>query len=88
MGVVPRTCYNCGQVGHIVRECTAPRRTPAPRPQGHYNQSPQGPTKVVATRTGRVNYTTIVDAPKGERILAGPFSLNGHPVVILFGRLS
>jgi hypothetical protein len=39
---------------------------------------------VVATRTGRVNYTTIDEVPKGERILAGTFSLNGHPVVILF----
>jgi hypothetical protein len=31
-----------------------------------------------------VNYTTIEDVPKGERILAGTFSLNGHPIVILF----
>jgi hypothetical protein len=38
----------------------------------------------VATKTGRVNYTTIEDVPKGERVLAGTFSLNGHPIVILF----
>jgi hypothetical protein len=31
-----------------------------------------------------VNYTTIEDVPKGECILAGTFTLNGHPVVILF----
>jgi hypothetical protein len=40
--------------------------------------------KVIATRTGWVNYTTIEDVPKGECVLAGAFSLNGHPVVILF----
>jgi hypothetical protein len=40
MGVVPRTYYNCGQVGHIVRDCTAPMRTSAPRPRSHCNQSP------------------------------------------------
>jgi hypothetical protein len=40
--------------------------------------------KVVATRTSRVNYTTIEDVPKGEHVLAGTFSLDGHPVVILF----
>jgi hypothetical protein len=84
MGVVPHTCYNCGQVGHIIRDCTAPRRTPTPHPQSHYNQPPHGQTKVVATRTGRVNYTTVEDVPKGEHVLAGTFSLNGHPIVILF----
>jgi predicted aspartyl protease len=31
-----------------------------------------------------VNYTTIEDAPKGECVIAGTFSLDGHPVVILF----
>jgi hypothetical protein len=66
MGVVPRTCYNCSQVGHIVRDCTAPMRTSAPHPRSHCNQSPRGPTKVIATRTGRVNYTTIEDVPKGN----------------------
>jgi hypothetical protein len=84
MGVVPRTCYNCGLVGHIVRDCTAPMQTSAPRPWSHCNQSPWGPMKVIATRTGRVNYTTIEDVPKGDRVLVGTFSLNGHPVVILF----
>jgi predicted aspartyl protease len=59
-------------------------RTSAPHPRSHCNQSPRAPTKVVATKTGRVNYTTIEDVPKGERVLAGTFSLNGHLVVILF----
>jgi hypothetical protein len=84
MGVVPRICYNCGQVGHIIRDCTTPMQTSAPHPRSHYNQSPRGPTMVIPTRTGHVNYTTIEDVPKGERVLAGTFSLNGHPVVILF----
>jgi hypothetical protein len=84
MGVVSRTCYNCGQVGHIVRDCIAPRQTFARHLQNHCNQSPRGPTKVVATRTSHVNYTTIEDVPEGKRLLTGIFSLNGHPVVILF----
>jgi hypothetical protein len=84
MGVVPHTCYNCDQVGHIVRDCIAPRWTSAPRSRSHCIQSPRAPTKVVATRTGRVNYTTIEDVPEGEHILMGTFSLNGHPIVILF----
>jgi hypothetical protein len=31
-----------------------------------------------------VNYITIEDVPKGERVLTSTFSLNGHPVIILF----
>jgi hypothetical protein len=61
-----------------------PRRTSTPCPWSHYNQPPRGPTKVIATRTGRVHYTTIEDVPVGEQVLAGTYSLNGHPIVILF----
>jgi hypothetical protein len=31
MGVVPRTCYNCGQGGHFTKEYSAPRQVDAPR---------------------------------------------------------
>jgi hypothetical protein len=31
-----------------------------------------------------VSYTTIEDVPKGEQVLAGTFSLNVHPIVVLF----
>jgi hypothetical protein len=31
MGIVSNTCYNCGQVSHIVRDYIAPRRNSAPR---------------------------------------------------------
>jgi hypothetical protein len=84
MGVVPHTCYNCGQVGHIIRDCTRQRHISAPHPWSHCNQPPRGPTKVVATRTGRVNYTIVEDIPEGEQVLTGTLSLNGHPIVILF----
>jgi hypothetical protein len=39
---------------------------------------------VAVVKTGRVNYTTLEDVPKGEQVLAGLFSLNGHPIVVLF----
>jgi hypothetical protein len=39
---------------------------------------------MVATKKGRVNYTTMEDIPEGEQVLAGTFSLKGHPIVILF----
>jgi hypothetical protein len=45
---------------------------------------PRGQQKAIATRTSCVNYTTMDDIPKGEQVLTGTFSLNRHPIVILF----
>jgi hypothetical protein len=74
------TCFNCGHSDHIARECTAPKKIVA---QGHITP-PRGPPKVAAAKTSRVNYTTLEDVAEGEQVLAGMFSLNGHPIVVLF----
>ncbi len=34
--------------------------------------------------SGHANYTTVEEIPMGEEVLAGMFSLNEHPVIILF----
>jgi hypothetical protein len=52
--------------------------------QVHVTPPPCGPPKVAVVKTGRVNYTTLEDVPEGEQVLAGMFSLNGHPIIILF----
>jgi hypothetical protein len=39
---------------------------------------------VAVAKTGRVNYTTLEDVAEGEQVLTGMFSLNGHPIVVLF----
>jgi hypothetical protein len=68
-------------MGHFARECPAPKKNAA---QGHVIESPRGHQKVVVAKTGRVNYTTIDDVLEGEQVLTDMFSLNGHPIVILF----
>jgi hypothetical protein len=39
---------------------------------------------VAVTKAGRVNYATMEDIPEGKQVLAGTFSLNGHPTTVLF----
>jgi hypothetical protein len=39
---------------------------------------------VAVAKTDHVNYTTLEDVTEGEQVLAGMFSLNGHPIVVIF----
>jgi hypothetical protein len=75
------TCFNYGRSSHFARECTTPKKTTT---QGHITPPPRGPQKVAVAKTGRVIYTALEDVPEGEQVLAGMFSLNGHPIFVLF----
>jgi hypothetical protein len=52
--------------------------------QGHVTHPPRGPQKVAIAKTGHVNYTSMEDILEGEQVLTGTFSLNRHPIIILF----
>jgi hypothetical protein len=44
----------------------------------------RGHQKGPAPRVAHANYTTVEEIPTREEVLAGTFSLNEHPVIILF----
>jgi hypothetical protein len=51
---------------------------------GHITHPSRGPQKVVVAKTDRINYTSLEDVPEGKQVLVGMFSLNRHPIVVLF----
>jgi hypothetical protein len=44
----------------------------------------RGHQKGPASWMGYANYTTVEEIPMGEEVLAGTFSLNEHPIIIVF----
>jgi hypothetical protein len=78
-----RRCYNCGQPGHYINECPKPRQIKQSESLG-FCQGNQGKKPVVQVKQGKLNCTTLVDAPEGARVLTGTFSIRDHPIKILF----
>ncbi|WVZ80143.1 hypothetical protein U9M48_027642 [Paspalum notatum var. saurae] len=73
-------CFNCGKTGHFSQDCRAPRRIQGPTPAG----GSQGKQKGFAPKMGRVYFIHMDQIPAGEPVLAGTFTVNGHPAVVLF----
>ena len=72
--------------GHFARDCRLPPRqsnykTPA-LSQGSSQKDQK--KKVVPAKTGRVNYTALEEVPEGTQVMAGMFSINHRPAIVLF----
>jgi hypothetical protein len=51
---------------------------------GHFAKFCPYPKKQQNQYQARVHHTTIDDIPEGEPMTAGMFSINNHPVIVLF----
>jgi hypothetical protein len=76
-------CFNCGSPSHFIKDCPQPRKsfqgqTSSPTSKGKNKR------QVVQVRQGRENLTTLSEFPEGAPILTGTFSINHHPVIVLF----
>ena len=70
--------YNCGQSGHFTRNC------PMPPKQGQQSGQQSQKQNVAHFKPGQVHYTTLEGIPEGAPVMAGTFSVNDHPVTVLF----
>jgi hypothetical protein len=71
-------------MGHFARECHLPKQSNSARAPAPVVNQQRGHQKGPAPQAAHANYTTVEEIPMGEEVLAGTFSLNEHPVIILF----
>jgi hypothetical protein len=69
---------------NFARECRMPKQSNSPRAMAPVVNQQRGHQKGPAPRAARTNYTTVEEIPTREEVLAGTFSLNEHPAIILF----
>jgi hypothetical protein len=71
-------------MGHFARECHLPKQSNSPRAPAPVVNQQRDHQKGPAPQVVRTNYTTVEEIPTIEEMLAGTFSLNEHPIIILF----
>jgi hypothetical protein len=76
-------CFNCGNPSHFIKDCPQPRRSFQGQTSNPINKG-KGKKQMVQVRQGRVNLTTLSELPEGTPIMAGTFSINHYPVIVLF----
>jgi hypothetical protein len=76
-------CFNCGSPSHFIKDCPQPQKSFQGQPSSPINKN-KGKRQVVQVRQGRVNLTTLSELPEGTPIMTGTFSINHHPVIVLF----
>jgi hypothetical protein len=71
-------------MGHFARECRLPKHSNSPRALAPVVNQQRGHQNGLAPQAAHANYMIVEEIAMREEVLAGTFSLNEHPVIILF----
>src|SRR6185436_3951559 len=75
-------CFKCGSPDHFAEMC--PQAGQSQGQASRRNDQNKGKKQTIQVRQGQLNFTNLADLPEGVPIMSGTFSINHHPVVILF----
>jgi hypothetical protein len=71
-------------MGHFARECRLPKQSNSPRALTPVVNQQRGHQNGLAPQVAHANYMIVEEIAMREEVLVGTFSLNEHPVIILF----